>query len=199
MLGAVVLSPETLEPIINEMGQKYNVEPALIKAHIKQESNWDVNASRYEKAKGDSSWGLMQLLLVTAKSVMNDPNLTITQLIQPRTNIEAGTKFIAQNLARFGNMRDAIAAYNAGSPRLVKGTNKYVNQDYVDKVTNNYNLYSTMGTSPVTEAAIDTSQAVTDVVTNVTESVGGDDMTPYYVLGGIGLIGLVLMMNRSEV
>ena len=114
------------------MGKKYGVEPALIKAHIKQESNWDVNASRYEVNKGDASWGLMQLLLATARQVLNDPNLTTTQLIQPRTNIEAGTKFISQNLNRWGNMRDAIAAYNAGSPRIGKD-GQYVNQDYVTK------------------------------------------------------------------
>jgi soluble lytic murein transglycosylase-like protein len=190
MLGAVVLSPETLEPIINEMGAKYNVEPALIKAHIKAESNWDVNASRYEAHKADASWGLMQLLLVTARGVLGDPNLSITQLIQPRVNIEAGTKFILSNLNRFGNMRDAIAAYNAGSPRL--GTDgKYVNQAYVDKVTNNYNLYKTMGTGVVTEAAIDTTEAVTDVMSS--------DYTPYYILAGLGVVGLILMANKSEV
>lgn len=195
MLGAVILSPATLEPIIQEMAQKYAVEPALIKAHIKQESNWDVNASRYEARKGDASWGLMQLLLNTARQMLGQPNLTTTQLIQPAVNIEAGTKFIAYNLNRFGNMRDAIAAYNAGSPRIDPKTGKYTNQSYVDKVTNNYNVYSTMGTSPVAEAAIDTTQAVTDVVSTVT----GDDNTPYYVMGAIGLVGLVLVMNRSEV
>lgn len=186
MLGAVILSPSTLEPIITEMGIKYNVEPALIKAHIKQESNWDVNASRFEAHKGDASWGLMQLLLSTAKEVLRNPTLTTTQLIQPRVNIEAGTKFISQLQSRFGNMRDVIAAYNAGSPRLNSKTGKYVNQDYVDRVTKNYNLYKVMGTGTLTEVAINTS-----------EIVGNSEMLPYYMLAGIGVLGLVLM-PKSE-
>lgn len=182
MLGAVVLSQSTLEPIIQEMGQKYGVEPALIKAHIKQESNWDVNASRYEVHKGDASWGLMQLLLATARQVLNDPNLTTTQLVQPRINIEAGTKFIAQNLSRFGNMRDAIAAYNAGSPRIGKD-GKYVNQDYVDKVTRNYEMYKTLGIAVSAE----------DFIPSV------ENPTPlaFYALLGAGVLGMVYM-SRGE-
>lgn len=185
MLGAVVLSPATLDPIISEMGTKYNVEPALIKAHIKQESNWDVNASRFEAHKNDASWGLMQLLLATAKEVLGNPNLTITQLIQPRVNIEAGTKFIAYNLRRFGNMRDAIAAYNAGSPRL-NAQGKYVNQEYVDRVTKNYEVYKSLGTSRVAEVAIDT--AVT---------LESPDMMPMYIIGGFGALGLVVLMSKD--
>jgi soluble lytic murein transglycosylase-like protein len=175
MLGAVVLSPQTLDPIINAMGAKYNVEPALIKAHIKQESNWDVNASRYEAHKADASWGLMQLLLNTARGVLNQPNLTTTQLIQPAVNIEAGTKLIADNWRRWGNLRDAIAAYNAGSPRIDPKTKKYVNQDYVDKVTKNYELYKTLGTT----------------AGNIAIAATEPSMAPLYALLGVGVVGLV--------
>jgi len=188
MLGAVILSPSTLEPIIQEMGRKYNVEPALIKAHIKAESNWDVNASRFEAHKGDASWGLMQLLLSTARGVLDIPDLTTTQLINPRINIEAGTKFILSNLNRFGNMRDAIAAYNAGSPRLGKD-GKYVNAAYVDKVYNAYNVYKTMGTSPAAEVAISVSQAATDVM--------GSNMLPIYLMVGLGAVGLIVMSKNE--
>jgi len=184
MLGALVLSPETLDPIINEMSRKYNIEPAWIRAHIKAESNWDVNASRFEAHKGDASWGLMQLLLVTARAVLGDPNLTTTQLINPRVNIEAGTKFLSQLWSRFGNMRDTIAAYNAGSPRL-NAQGKYVNQDYVDKVTKNYERYKTLGTT------------AGNVAINVEEAVISAEAIPIYMLLGVGAIGLALM-SKSE-
>jgi len=185
MLGAVVLSPETLEPIINEMSKKYGIEPAWIKAHIKAESNWDVNASRFEAHKGDASWGLMQLLLVTAREVLGNPNLTTTQLIQPRVNIEAGVKFLYQLWSRFGNMRAAIAAYNAGSPRLVPGTTKYVNQDYVDKVENNYKLYKSLGTT------------AGNVVINIEEAVTSPESIPIYALLGLGAVGLIVMSKSG--
>lgn len=186
MLGAVVLSPSTLEPIINEMGSKYNIEPALIKAIIKTESNWDVNASRFEAHKGDASWGLMQLLLATARVVLKNNALTTTQLIQPRINIEAGTKLMAENWTRWGNLRDAVAAYNAGSPRLGKD-GKYVNKEYVDKVFRNYDIYKKLGTSVIAEATIDTIEAV--------ES---PEMIPMYMLLGLGVVGLVVISNTKS-
>ena len=184
MLGAVILSPERLEPIINEMAQKYGIDPAWVKAHIKAESNWDINASRFEAHKGDASWGLMQVLLKTAQEVLGDPNLTTTQLINPRVNIEAGAKFLSQLWSRFGNMRDAIAAYNAGSPRL-NAQGKYVNQNYVDKVTKNYDRYKALGTT------------AGDVAINIEETITSPESIPMYAILGIGAIGIVLM-SKSE-
>ena len=186
MLGAVVLSQATLDPIILAMSQKYGIDPAWIKAHIKVESNWDVNASRFEAHKGDASWGLMQLLLSTARDVLQNPDLTTTQLIQPAVNIEAGTKFLSQLWSRFGNMRDAIAAYNAGSPRL-GSDGKYVNQDYVNKVTNAYNQYKTIG------MAISTEDFVPDINNPTSLSI-------YTILIGGGLLAAVLMTaSKSSV
>jgi soluble lytic murein transglycosylase-like protein len=179
MLGAVVLSPESLEPVITEIASKYTIEPALIKAVIKTESNWDVNASRFEAHKGDASWGLMQLMLATAKDVLKNPNLTTTQLIQPKVNIEAGTRLISQNLNRWGSLKNAVAAYNAGSPRLKSGTSEYVNQHYVDKVMKNYNVYKTLGTT------------AGNVVIAATET----SMIPVYA--GLGLLGLVLVLRED--
>lgn len=190
MLGAVILSPATLDPIILEMSAKYRIEPAWIKAHIKQESNWDVNASRFEAHKGDASWGLMQLLLVTAREVMKNPDLTITQLTQPRVNIEAGTKFLSQLWSRFGNMSDAIAAYNAGSPRLDKKTGKYVNQEYVDNVLKNYKTYKALGTSVIAEAAINTRTAVESAVSMPSEYT-------IAIMASLGVFGLVMLSSKE--
>ena len=183
MLGALVLSPETLEPIINEMGQKYNIEPAMIKGIIKAESNWDVNASRFEAHKSDASWGLMQVLLVTARGVLGKSDLTISQLTQPRVNIEAGTKLMAKNWERFGNLRDAVAAYNAGTPRLGKD-GKYINAAYVDKVMKNYERYKALGT------------VAGNVVINVEEAVTSSESIPVYMLLLLGVAGLVIVTRE---
>jgi soluble lytic murein transglycosylase-like protein len=166
MLGAVRVTPESLEALVVRIATQYNVPPALVKGVIKQESNWDVNASRYELALNDSSWGLMQVLLRTAKETLDNPNLTIQQLIEPTTNITAGTKYLGILWNRYGNIRDAIAAYNAGSPRLGKD-GKYVNASYVDNVYRNYLMYETLG--PVASLVV----------------------TPFNSYVSIGLIGLV--------
>lgn len=184
MLGAVILSPATLDPIIEEISKKYNIDSALIRGIIKKESDWDVNASRFEAHKTDASWGLMQVMLATARSVLNNPNLTTTQIIQPRVNIEAGTKLMAENWNRWGNLPDAIAAYNAGSPRLGKD-GKYVNKSYVDKVLANYEMYKKLGTT------------AGNVAINVREAATSEEAVPLYVLFGLGTIALVLA-SRSE-
>lgn len=186
MLGAVVLSPKTLDPIIEEMGAKYKIDPALIRGIIKQESNWDVNASRYEAHKGDTSWGLMQVMLATGKKVLNAPDLTPTQITQPRTNIEAGVKVLAENWNRWGNLPDAIAAYNAGSPRLGKD-GKYVNKEYVSRVLSNYETYKKLGTT------------AGNIAINVQDVATSGGATVVYVLIGLGVVGAVVLSdNRSR-
>jgi soluble lytic murein transglycosylase-like protein len=184
MLGAVVLSPATLDPIIEEMSRKYNVEPALVRGIIKQESNWDVNASRFEAHKGDASWGLMQLMLETARGVLGNSGLTTTQLVNPQVNIEAGTKLISDNLRRWGNLSDAIAAYNAGSPRIDQSTGKYVNADYVSKVLNNYNTYKKLGTT------------AGNILISVEEAAVSEEAIPVYALVGLGIV-LLLLSKRG--
>jgi soluble lytic murein transglycosylase-like protein len=177
MLGSVTVSPNELAPVIESIAANNNVDPDLIRAIIKQESNWDVNASRYEVKLGTSSWGLMQVLLTTAQSVMGDSSLSISQLVTPETNIIVGTKYIAALLARYsGDVRDAIAAYNAGTVKKNKdGT--YVNQSYVDSVYRNYMMYRTIGSYA--------SYVPTIPVENSTLGIG--------TILGIALVGLVIM------
>lgn len=180
MLGAVVLSMTTLDPIILETSAKYSLDPALIKAHIKAESNWDVNASRFEAHKTDASWGLMQLMLATAREILGKPDLTTTQLIQPRTNIEAGAKYLRKQLDRYGgNIKSAIAAYNAGSARFTKD-GKYVNQPYVDKVLANLEMYKRLGFAVAKEDFVPT----------------GDNVATYtYLVLGLGAALYFTMRN----
>jgi soluble lytic murein transglycosylase-like protein len=177
MLGAVVLSMTTLDPIIMETSARYGIDPALIKAHIKAESNWDVNASRFEAHKTDASWGLMQLMLATAREILGKPDLTTTQLIQPRINIDAGAKYLRKQLDRYGgNIKSAIAAYNAGSARFDKN-GKYVNQSYVDKVLANQEMYKKLGFAVAKDDFIPT----------------GDNVATYtYLAIGLGTVAFFL-------
>lgn len=141
MLGAIALTTDNLTKLVIEAANRYSVDPALVMAHIKAESSWNPSAYRPEPQINDASWGLMQVLLATAKKVSGNNKLTASELLKPETNIDIGTKYIAQQIQRYsGNIKDAIAAYNAGSARR-KFDGSYINQPYVDRVYGYFLMY----------------------------------------------------------
>lgn len=121
------------EPEIRSAAKQYGIPISLIKAIIKVESNWDPKAYRAEPQIDDASYGLMQILLNTARMTSSNSSLTGRELYSPNLNIGIGTKYLRGQLDRYaGNKNDAIAAYNAGGAYKKEGG--YVNQSYVDKV-----------------------------------------------------------------
>jgi soluble lytic murein transglycosylase-like protein len=117
------------DELIRKASGKYNVEPALVKAIIKAESNFNHRAVSRKGAKG-----LMQLMPATASY------LQVQDSFHPENNIEGGVKYVRYLLNFFnGNLPLALAAYNAGENAVVKykGIPPYrETQVYVQRVLN---------------------------------------------------------------
>jgi len=111
---------------IDAAAAKYNVDPALLRGLIRQESNFNANATSPAGARG-----LTQLMPGTAASLGVDPSV-------PAQAIEGGAKYLRQQLDRFGNdPAKALAAYNAGPGAVARygGVPPYAEtQNYVRKV-----------------------------------------------------------------
>jgi hypothetical protein len=105
------------ESIVFAASQRHITDPALIKAVISAESAWNPSALRAEPQINDASYGLMQILLGTARGMM--PTATATDLLDPSTNVDLGTRYLAAQLNRFG-YPGALAAYNGGPGNVAK-------------------------------------------------------------------------------
>ncbi|HVO66044.1 MAG TPA: lytic transglycosylase domain-containing protein [Syntrophales bacterium] len=96
--------------LIAKASEKYSVDPALIKAVIKAESNFNHRAVSKKGARG-----LMQLMPATASS------LQVQDSFHPESNIEGGVRYLRYLLNYFsGNLHLAIAAYNAGENAVIR-------------------------------------------------------------------------------
>lgn len=101
---AVSIDRDGAEKLVKEAAERHNMDPALVRAVIETESNW--NPSAYSR-KG--AGGLMQLIPTTAQRYgAND-------VFNPQQNIDAGVRHLKGLLERYnGNLELALAAYNAG-------------------------------------------------------------------------------------
>ncbi len=94
--------------IILQVASRYEVDPALIRAIIMAESGYNPRAVSKKGAIG-----LMQLMPRTARE------LGVKEPFNPEHNIEAGVKYFKKLLKQFrGDVRLAVAAYNAGSRKV---------------------------------------------------------------------------------
>lgn len=120
---------------------------ALIKGVIATESQWNPNAVN----PADPSYGLMQIL---AGSRGPYPNVMVSDLMDPSTNITLGATFLKNQIARF-SFPGGVAAYNSGTPRTLPG-GQYVNQAYVDSVLTyqSYYLNAMLGATPPPDASL---------------------------------------------
>jgi soluble lytic murein transglycosylase-like protein len=129
--AAVDMGRDGVEKIVREASDRHRVDPALVRAVIETESNWNPKAWSHKGAGG-----LMQLIPTTAQ------RWGAYDVFNPQQNVDAGVKHLKWLLERYnGNLDLALAAYNAGEGAVDRahGVPAYrETRDYVQRVQNAY-------------------------------------------------------------
>ncbi|MEK6589462.1 MAG: lytic transglycosylase domain-containing protein [Nitrospinota bacterium] len=107
------VNKEILYKNVSHTAKRHNIDPDLIWAIIKMESNFNSEAISPKGAVG-----LMQLMPTTAKAYdVSDP-------FNPHQNIEGGIKYMRYLLIAFnGDLKLSLAAYNAGERTVLNYKN----------------------------------------------------------------------------
>lgn len=99
---------DKMDPIIKKAVAQEGVDEKLVRSVIEKES-----AYRPCAVSSAGAQGLMQLMPGTAR------DLGVTDAFDPQQNIEAGTRYLKQMLAKYNNNIElALSAYNAGPGRV---------------------------------------------------------------------------------
>jgi soluble lytic murein transglycosylase-like protein len=125
------LSPHDVEAAIDMAAARHNVDPNLVRAVIKVESNFNPNAVSRKGAMG-----LMQLMPSTARQ------LKVKNPFDPEQNVDAGVRHLKELLESYnGDVNLTLAAYNAGSGAVARsaGIPRYAEtRNYVRRITDIY-------------------------------------------------------------
>lgn len=123
------------DTLISNVSRRYGVDPNLVKAVVRAESDYNPSAVSRAGARG-----LMQLMPETARM------MGVKDIHNPVDNINGGTRYLSSLIKKFnGKLPMALAAYNAGegAVRSYGRIPPYKEtQMYVKKVLRFYDHYS---------------------------------------------------------
>lgn len=152
--GMEYLYPRPFRTEVRRAAERFKVEDNLVWAIMRQESAFNPNATSWVGAAG-----LMQLMPPTARSEAKALEMKNYNPYNADQNITLGTAHVARLLKSFGNVEQAVAAYNAGGGSAERwlGERKDVPMDewieavrydetnnYVRKVMANLHVYRTL-------------------------------------------------------
>jgi len=124
-------SQQEIDAAIDQAAARHNVDPSLVRAVIKVESNFNPNAVSRKGAMG-----LMQLMPQTARK------LNVSNPFDPEQNVDAGVRQLKQLMENYGgDVKLTLAAYNAGPGAVARsaGVPHYAEtRQYVKRITQLY-------------------------------------------------------------
>ncbi len=123
--------PKAYWPEVTAAAQAAGIDPLLLLALVREESRYDRLVISPARAVG-----LAQILPTTAQAMTGDPSFTAHRLKDPATNLTLGARYLRLQLDRFdGDLRLALAAYNAGPGAARRWRNLDADPDYfVEKI-----------------------------------------------------------------
>ncbi len=125
-------TPEQVDAAIEQAAARHNLDPNLVRAVVKVESNFNPNAVSRKGAMG-----LMQLMPSTARQ------LKVSNPFDPEQNVDAGVRHLKALLQNYrGNVPLTLAAYNAGEGAVARSAgipHIAETRDYVRRITALYN------------------------------------------------------------
>ena len=150
-----MIYPQKYAELVNQYAKENDLDPLLIYAIMKAESNF-----KQDVVSNSGAVGLMQLMESTAQEMADDLAIEIPtkeSLFDPELNIQIGTYYFAYLLGVYeGNIYLALTAYNAGignvNTWIEEGTIKEDGSDienipfketnhYVRKIIRDYRIY----------------------------------------------------------
>lgn len=136
--------PTKYAEYVYKYAKEYNVDPILVFAIIKAESNFNHNV-----VSSSNAIGLMQLMDATAEEIARNLDINFVKgksLYDPELNIQLGTKYFSNLMKEYNNnYLLALTAYNAGIGNVKRWIEQgIIKEDGSDienipfKETNNY-------------------------------------------------------------